>query len=252
MKIDKLSGVPLYIQVKAYLDEAINNEVYKPGDRIPSEAKLCKELNVSRPTVRQAVAELVSEGRLSIQKGRGTFVLFRGEIPPVDPFGPFTLTFFEQDRDWQRQYLTCSPAEELPGFLLRAYGIDPEDEDAQAAASQFWEIIWVAGVDQVPVAYCVSYIPGALYPQLAAQLEAGVPLAEIAGDGLTHIPEQVLTEVSVEVAGQDMSLDLQCSPETPLYYKETVLYAKSGDICEISMLKMRADIIKLRMAQVLN
>jgi GntR family transcriptional regulator len=35
---------------------------------------LCQELSLSRPTVRQAIAELVSEGILVIVKGRGTFV----------------------------------------------------------------------------------------------------------------------------------------------------------------------------------
>ncbi|MCL6674366.1 GntR family transcriptional regulator [Streptomyces panaciradicis] len=45
-----------------------------PGDSIPSERSLCAELDVSRPTLRVAVDELVAAGLLVRKHGRGMFV----------------------------------------------------------------------------------------------------------------------------------------------------------------------------------
>ncbi|MFF0747116.1 GntR family transcriptional regulator [Streptomyces sp. NPDC004111] len=44
------------------------------GTRLPSEPKLCEEYEVSRITVRRAMDELVGDGHLVREHGRGTFV----------------------------------------------------------------------------------------------------------------------------------------------------------------------------------
>ena len=59
MRLDKHSSIPLYAQLRELLVEQIQDGRYKPGDRIPSELTLCEELDLSRPTVRQAIADLV-------------------------------------------------------------------------------------------------------------------------------------------------------------------------------------------------
>ena len=45
-----------------------------PGDRLPSERELAGTLGVSRPSVREAVRSLQSEGRLIVRHGQGVFV----------------------------------------------------------------------------------------------------------------------------------------------------------------------------------
>ena len=47
---------------------------FLPGDRIPSEMQLAKELKVSRASIREAVRLLIAKGILQIQRGKGTFV----------------------------------------------------------------------------------------------------------------------------------------------------------------------------------
>ncbi len=47
---------------------------YQPGDKLPNEATLAKDLGVSRSTLRTAVRYLVGQGVLEIKIGVGTFV----------------------------------------------------------------------------------------------------------------------------------------------------------------------------------
>ncbi|WP_414474754.1 FadR/GntR family transcriptional regulator [Microvirga sp. M2] len=44
------------------------------GEALPSQRELAQELNVSRPSLREALAILATSGVISIERGRGTFV----------------------------------------------------------------------------------------------------------------------------------------------------------------------------------
>ena len=54
-RIDRGSDVSLYRQVAAVLRERIENGVFRPGGRIPTEYELCDEFGVSRISIRQAL-----------------------------------------------------------------------------------------------------------------------------------------------------------------------------------------------------
>ena len=56
------------------LGELIQNEVYKPGEKLPSEEELAGLLGVSRPTLRVAIGYLESQGLLIRRHGVGTFI----------------------------------------------------------------------------------------------------------------------------------------------------------------------------------
>jgi GntR family transcriptional regulator len=73
-RIDRRSAVPFYFQLKQLIRDEIGDGRWEAGARIPSENELCEHFGVSRTTVRQALAELESEGLLYKEKGRGTFV----------------------------------------------------------------------------------------------------------------------------------------------------------------------------------
>lgn len=72
--IDATSIVPLYKQVSQILTEEIKNGNLAVGEKIPSELSLMEIFNVSRVTVRGAIAELVEDGLLVRSQGKGTYV----------------------------------------------------------------------------------------------------------------------------------------------------------------------------------
>jgi GntR family transcriptional repressor for pyruvate dehydrogenase complex len=58
----------------------------KPGDRLPAERELALELGVSRPSLREAIKQLVSRGLLLSRHGGGTFVTDRLTTSFSDPW----------------------------------------------------------------------------------------------------------------------------------------------------------------------
>jgi GntR family transcriptional regulator len=66
--------LPLYYQVEEDMRRRIDGHEWKVGEQIPTETELCRKYRTSRITIRQAVANLVSQGLLSRERGRGTFV----------------------------------------------------------------------------------------------------------------------------------------------------------------------------------
>lgn len=72
--IDRASPVPLYHQLSEQLTAAIESGRLKPGDPFENELALAARLELSRPTVRRAIAELVSRGLLVRRRGVGTTV----------------------------------------------------------------------------------------------------------------------------------------------------------------------------------
>lgn len=73
--IDRSSPLPLYYQLKQILLRRIHNGDIGPGEALLSEKELQERFGVSRITVRRALSDLASEGYISRQAGRGTFVL---------------------------------------------------------------------------------------------------------------------------------------------------------------------------------
>ena len=69
-----VSKVPLYIQLYNRLRIDIENGVYSPGERLPSEVELEAKYNTSRITIRKAISLLANDGYVSVRQGLGTIV----------------------------------------------------------------------------------------------------------------------------------------------------------------------------------
>ena len=61
-------------QAKEYLIGRIKAGIYRPGSQLPAEARLARELGISRPTLREALTNMEREGLVLRRHGLGTFV----------------------------------------------------------------------------------------------------------------------------------------------------------------------------------
>ncbi len=65
---------PRYVQLYRHIAAAIGSGVLENDAQLPPERDLAELADVSRVTVRKAVAQLVAEGQLEQRRGAGTFV----------------------------------------------------------------------------------------------------------------------------------------------------------------------------------
>ncbi len=69
-----MEKISLYKVLYHKLREAIIKGEFNVGDLLPSENELCQQHQLTRPTVRQALAQLVNEGYVRKQQGKGSIV----------------------------------------------------------------------------------------------------------------------------------------------------------------------------------
>lgn len=91
-RINRGSDIPLYRQIEEDLRERIEDGLFTPGMRLPSEAELSELYDASRITIRQALRDLASGGLVSRQPGRGTYVR---DIPVEVPTRQITSLVWE-------------------------------------------------------------------------------------------------------------------------------------------------------------
>lgn len=74
MPFQKVQTEKLSTAVVRQIEELILRGILRPGERLPSERELSERLGVSRPSLRDAVAELQDKGLLTPRAGSGVFV----------------------------------------------------------------------------------------------------------------------------------------------------------------------------------
>jgi GntR family transcriptional regulator len=70
----KNGPLPRYYQLREIIRERIVSGDWAPGSLIPSERELCERYGISRMTARQSITDLVNEGLLYREQGKGTYV----------------------------------------------------------------------------------------------------------------------------------------------------------------------------------
>ena len=149
--------VPKYYQVKNEILALIAD--LAPGSAVATERELAERFATSRTTVRQAIAELVVDGRLERTQGRGTFVA-HPKLMQVRQ-----LTSFSGDLQAQGQ---------RPGSVMLRIDGQPADEEVSAhlevaLGTPIHRVERLRTAAHEPIAHEIAHLPGPL-PDLANQL----------------------------------------------------------------------------------
>ncbi len=236
MRLDKRSSVPLYAQLKELLSERIESGEYAPGEKIPTELALCAELELSRPTVRQAIAELVAEGMLVIMKGKGTYVSSEPARVILDHFNGFSFSFLAGKSIEEKQFLDYTLAKRLPADVASAFGKNNVPE--------CYEIAWTYQEDAV-YAFAVSYIPQQMFPGLDESIRQGKRMIDITANRYAYLPQRVNHRLYVRPADAEEARILDVSRGAPVLVSQAVLLSRSGQPCEINTTVMRGERVLL-------
>lgn len=113
-----MSDENLYKIVKERICDQIYEGIYEDGDKIPAERELAERMDVSRVTIRRALAELEEEGLVRREVGRGTRITFGsrghpGETDMIVLIAPARNPFFSRFIERFQEY-----AEERGALLL--------------------------------------------------------------------------------------------------------------------------------------
>jgi len=149
--------VPKYYRVKNQILALTTGLV--PGSAVPTERELAELFGTSRTTVRQAIAELVVEGRLERTQGRGTFVA-QPKLMQVRQLTSFSRDLQEQGR--------------RPGSVVLQIGEQPADAEMSAhleveLGSPVHRLERLRTAANETIAHEIAHLPGPL-PELAEQL----------------------------------------------------------------------------------
>jgi GntR family transcriptional regulator len=155
-KIQTISRAPRF-ELEASLIHLLNN--LNPGDRLPPEPDLARQLGVSRAMLREVVTGLVERGMLIRRQGIGTFVANQ------TPFFDFGLEVLESlDSLAKRTGLETE---------VRDLEIQPVEVDGRETKIQFneekpvnaLEVSRVIAINGKAVAYLIDLVPGCFLSQ---------------------------------------------------------------------------------------
>ena len=102
MPFRKIEPEKLSQSVTRQIEALILQGILRPGERLPAERELSDRLGVSRPSLREAVAELQSAGLLTSRAGSGIFV---AEVLG-SAFSPALIRLFSRHEDAVFDYLS--------------------------------------------------------------------------------------------------------------------------------------------------
>jgi len=190
METPAAAALPKYYVLKEQILTLIEDAV--PGTLIPTERALAEQYGTSRTTVRQAIGELVAEGRLDRTQGRGTFVA------PPKVTHVRQLTSFSDDAASQ-------------GLTASARILDISEVPADAVTARRLAVEPGTGVHRVerirlvngePLAHETAFLAGEL-PDLAANVEVRGSLYSALREDYGIRISEVEDTVETKLAGPD-------------------------------------------------
>ena len=154
---------PRYYPLKRHLTDLARS--LEAGAALPTERVLAAEFETSRTTVRQAMLELVVEGRLERVQGRGTFVA-RPKVAQRLELTSYTEDMRAQGLEPTSRLLTL---EVVPASTVE-HAADVAERLAITPSARVVRLVRLRLVDGEPMAIERTYLSAARFPRLRQHL----------------------------------------------------------------------------------
>ena len=224
---------PKYLEIQNLLLQRIKNGDYQEGQLIPKEVDLAEQLNVSRPTVRHAIRNLVQAGYLERRKKRGTIVT-QTKIKQQ-----FTHVIESYNTEIQNNGLVAKTQ------VLNFSTEKASDEVAEALTikpnTEVYKLVRLRSADNKPVVFVITYLPIAQLPDLQKiDFTHHSLYSELAKAGLeiTHVSRKIEVHPATEEEAQLLETDIKA----PIFYFHTIGFTKDHRALEYSIASYRGDL----------
>jgi GntR family transcriptional regulator len=223
--------VPKYYTQKVRVLELIEDAA--PGTMLPTERALAERFDTSRTTVRQALAELVAEGRLDRVQGRGTFVA----EPKIVHLRQLTA-FSEDVAGHPTSSDVIALADEAATPQVAGHlAIEP--------GARVHRLERVRRVGGEPLGHEIAYLPGPL-PGLAAQLDRHGSLYRALREGYGIEIAGADDEIETGLASPDEARLLETEVGVPLLVVHRTAWDAAGRTVEWTRSAFRGDRFRFR------
>ncbi|MCI7736131.1 MAG: GntR family transcriptional regulator [Clostridiales bacterium] len=233
--LEKSSAVPLYEQLKLSLRKKVDEQVWQEGQRLPSEAELCADYDVSRITVRRAVDELVEEGVLERRQGKGTFVASSRMSVQMMPMNVIMQGFYILDTERKQTNVITKREYEANRHEREVLRLQ-EGDSVYVFTRQMMLDGKVCMLDR-------STFPAGRYPGLFERVTDNMSTYRLLVEEYGVVMHCVHKEISHTYASAEQAKWLDCPVGTPLFRIYKVVYDPQGVPIHMSSSYMKADSI---------
>lgn len=228
----KIDNTALYAIIKTKIETEIKSGIYKSGDALPTEFKLCHDYDVSRTTIRLALQQLELEGKIHKIQGKGTFVSkpkIQQSLTSVNQ--GFREQMIAQGLQPKTKVLTIKviPADTLLAEHLNINEKDPVNQ-----------LIRIRYADEDPLQYETSFIPWRMAPGLVDE-DCHGSLFELLRSKFNIQIYRTLESIEPILISDHISKYLNITSGAPAFSVETTTFNADQTPVEFSTAVFRGD-----------
>lgn len=229
--INKKSPIPIYHQLEEYIKQQIESGVLQEETLISSEREFAERFEISRMTVRQALNNLVMDGYLYRQKGRGTFVSKKKVEQELQGLTSFTEDMLSRG---------MVPSSRLLSFQILGADAKTAKELSISEGDSVYKIKRSRLADEAPMALETAYIPVDLVPGLTEE-NSNQSLYRYIEEHLSLSISEAKQEIEASIADVMEAQELAIEKGAPILLMVRTSFLQDGTPFELVKSSFRAD-----------
>jgi GntR family transcriptional regulator len=239
--VDRASPLPVYFQIAIDVRRRIAEGEWSTGQRITPELTLAREYDVSRVTVRQAIAELVKDDLLDRRRGSGTYVRHQQRPLVYDlnlTVGALASRWRDAHFDNRAEVIETGILDPPPDELRHRLQIPRSGTVAYMVRRVF--------INDRPAALYRSWFNRELVPALETSPRLSGSLSTVLAEDYDLCPIRSETELEVVRSTREETTLLQVASDIPLVVLTATSYLQDGRPLEHAQLAWLGDRVRFQ------
>ena len=215
----------LYQEIYQTLKNDIESGKLNPGDKLDNENELKDRFNISRDTLRKALAKLEAEGYIKRKKSLGTIVQKKKHDYSLAHLESFTEQMKARGITPSSEMISCTMSEAIDSPYQKVLNLKDDEK--------IYRIERIRKGDGNPISLEISYIPYKICPEIYKYLDETSSLYQIY-EGIYHLKIGVgritleaekpgkIVQKALDISKSGTVLHMHCLAHlengTPLYY----------------------------------
>ncbi|WP_169566286.1 phosphonate metabolism transcriptional regulator PhnF [Sneathiella limimaris] len=229
-------GQAIWKQIERQILRDIAMQIFKAGDKLPTEQELAKRFEVNRHTVRQALAALAEANVIRVEQGRGSFVQETLIDYPINSRTRFSQIISSRHRLPDKK-LVESHVKKASPTVAKHLKIKPGEP--------IIEILGVSEADKVPLAVSHSFMPADRFEGLDLIFQQTKSLTEAFRFFGIEDYTRKFTRINAELPSRKIAMLLKQQKSRPILVTESVDVDPKGQPIEYGRTSFNSDRVQL-------